>query len=160
MTNEGLITANEVEIYLPEDDDYIFNTTIDKIDILPNTTVQIPVIMERITNSPSKVYYSDCIEFLEIDYCGWYECGPFEIWVCGSHNFWVSKENAECDGLFGNSFKFNNLYPYQGPRNGGVLEPRDDGRWVPAVIILSSLTSINLASVVVKSYCFQQKHCW
>ena len=46
MTNVGLITAKEVKLDLPDDNEYEFITTYQQQDILAQQAIQVPVVMK------------------------------------------------------------------------------------------------------------------
>jgi hypothetical protein len=46
MTNVGLITAKEVQLDLPDDNEYEFITTYQQQDILAQQAIQVPVVMK------------------------------------------------------------------------------------------------------------------
>lgn len=75
LTNEGLITAQDVEIEFPEDEEYMFTANVDQLDILPQTAVQIPCIMERRPPGSSPITRSvNCYDYTIASYK--FECGP------------------------------------------------------------------------------------
>jgi hypothetical protein len=47
MTNVGLITAKEVQLDLPDDNEYEFITTYQQQDILAQQAIQVPVVMKK-----------------------------------------------------------------------------------------------------------------
>jgi len=73
LTNEGLITAKEVELTFPDDEEYMFTTNVDLFDLLPNQSVQVPVIMERKPNKNFKGY-EVCVDYALTAFK--FECGP------------------------------------------------------------------------------------
>lgn len=73
LTNEGLITANDVEITFPDDVEYLFTTNVDQFDILPQQAVQIPVIMELRPNKNGGKSLN-CVNYTIASYK--FQCGP------------------------------------------------------------------------------------
>lgn len=82
MTNEGLITAEEVAIDFPGLNNYMFTANVGDLDILPQTTVQIPVVMERqppdANPTAGDERSGDCAVIATGDYK--FECGPEGQW--------------------------------------------------------------------------------
>ena len=75
LTNEGLITAEDVEVTFPDDDEYMFTAIVDQLDILPQQAVQIPVVMERRPPGKSASNRStNCSDITITKYQ--VECGP------------------------------------------------------------------------------------
>ena len=75
LTNVGLITANEVEVIFPDDEEYMFTANVDIIDILPQQSIQIPVVMERRPpEEKSGIRAEQCIAITNTKYK--FECGP------------------------------------------------------------------------------------
>jgi len=75
LTNVGLITARDVEVELPEDEEYMFTANVDQLDILPQQAVQIPVIMER--RPPDKSSGTRSLNCSDITITKYkFECGP------------------------------------------------------------------------------------
>ncbi|MCF8364868.1 MAG: choice-of-anchor D domain-containing protein [Bacteroidales bacterium] len=75
LTNVGLITAQDVEVTLPEDDEYMFTANVDQLDILPQQAVQIPVLMER--RPPDKSSGTRSLNCSDITITKFkFECGP------------------------------------------------------------------------------------
>ena len=74
MTNHGLITAEDVEVTFPQDDEYEFIANVNMLNILPQSSVQIPVIMQRRapTSAPGKS--SNCSDYTIASYK--FQCGP------------------------------------------------------------------------------------
>src|SRR6187402_1516011 len=52
MTNHGLITAKDVALTLPTDTEYEFVMNYVPTDLLAQQSIQVPVLMRRITNPP------------------------------------------------------------------------------------------------------------
>jgi|GEM_PF-1610690 len=75
LTNVGLITAQDVEVELPEDEEYMFTANVDQLDILPQQAVQIPVIMER--RAPDKSSGTRSVNCSDVTITKYkFECGP------------------------------------------------------------------------------------
>ncbi|MBE0640244.1 MAG: carboxypeptidase regulatory-like domain-containing protein, partial [Bacteroidales bacterium] len=74
MTNHGLITAQDVVVEFPEDDEYEFIANVNMLDILPQSAVQIPVIVQRRDPNKSSGRSSNCSDFAIGSYK--FECGP------------------------------------------------------------------------------------
>lgn len=74
LTNQGLITAQDVEIEFPEDDEYMFTANVDQVDILPQTAIQIPCIMELRPPGSSPGRSQNCFDYTICSYK--FECGP------------------------------------------------------------------------------------
>ncbi|MDR0829117.1 MAG: fibronectin type III domain-containing protein, partial [Prevotellaceae bacterium] len=90
VTNHGLITAFDVEITFPEDEEYQFDYLLDKFDLAAQSTQTIPVIMRRknsIGNNPAPALQTgrmtaaqnassagnNCVRVV---HCGYH-------WICG-----------------------------------------------------------------------------
>jgi len=74
LTNHGLITAQDVEITFPNDDEYEFIANVNTFDILPQTTVQVPVVVQRRTSTTAANRSSNCTDFTIASYK--FACGP------------------------------------------------------------------------------------
>ncbi|MBE0639477.1 MAG: hypothetical protein IH598_13250, partial [Bacteroidales bacterium] len=74
LTNHGLITARDAIVKLPDDPEYLFTANVNIVDILPQTSVQIPVIMERRPEGKSSENGGNCRNFAKVTYK--YICGP------------------------------------------------------------------------------------
>ncbi len=73
LTNHGLIRASDVQLKLPEDAEYEFFANVNLIDILPNTSVQIPVLMQR-RQVQTLSRETKCRDFAIVSFK--FECGP------------------------------------------------------------------------------------
>ncbi len=74
ITNLGLITANDVTLYLPQDDpEYMFTSLVDPFELLPQQMVQVPVVLER-RNTREAQDSLDCWPVIKTGYA--YVCGP------------------------------------------------------------------------------------
>jgi hypothetical protein len=62
MTNEGLITAQDVQLDLPDDPEYEFMTNYEPQDILAQQTIQVPVVMKLRSGSNAARNSEDVIE--------------------------------------------------------------------------------------------------
>jgi len=119
LTNVGLITANEVELRLPQDDpEYIFMTNYEPQDLLAQQAIQVPVEMKRrdagnLIAEDDKDGYNRLAEFLNIngpgvksggncrDYAGtvyWYECGDNGLYQQGAELFSYSGRSCSDSG--------------------------------------------------------------
>ncbi len=138
LTNVGLITANEVELQLPDSDsEYVFVTNYEPQDLLAQQAIQVPVEMKRrdaagLVAGNGRNTYASLSKLLGIgiprinnanagdgctDYAGtvyWYECGPNGIYQRGAELF--SYEGRSCPGS-GGGFDFPTLPG--GPGGGG-----------------------------------------
>lgn len=73
-SNVGLVTAEDFQLYFPDDDDeVVFTILADNFDLLPQQSVQIPVIMERRSDSKSDRSVR-CRDISGSSYS--YTCGP------------------------------------------------------------------------------------
>ncbi len=72
-TNQGLITANDIVLRFPEDEEYEFVANANMVDILPQSTLQIPVIVKRKVATQSRSALK-CKDVAIISYK--FECGP------------------------------------------------------------------------------------
>jgi large repetitive protein len=117
LTNIGLITAEDVELFLPKNDsEYEYNTLFEKMDIDPNQTIQIPVVMKRRDNAN---YRSDiyCENRVVVGYR--YECGPHTNYQ------WVLKQFT---------IPYWVCYGSSGPGSGGALTATGGGTYSSATI--------------------------
>lgn len=73
ITNHGLIRAKDVQLKLPEDTEYEFFANANLIEILPNTSVQIPVLMQR-RQVQTLSRETKCRDFAIVSFK--FECGP------------------------------------------------------------------------------------
>ena len=85
MTNKGLITAKDVQITFPQSDpEYEFVTSFNKMDLLAQQAIQVPVVMKRRASLKSSVLAKsppssgNCTDFAYTIY-GW-ECGKDQQW--------------------------------------------------------------------------------
>jgi hypothetical protein len=83
VSNQGLITAHDFELTLPEDDEYEFEAMLNKIDILPQQSVQIPAVMKR-RASRQFSFSHNCIEFMFGTY----------IYICGEDRKKTTADNT------------------------------------------------------------------
>jgi hypothetical protein len=75
LTNVGMITAEEVEVIFPEDEEYMFTANMDIVDILPQQSIQIPVVMElRPPEEKSEPSILSCIAVITTKFE--FQCGP------------------------------------------------------------------------------------
>jgi len=74
LTNHGLITAQDVELTFPDDGEYMFTANVNMIDVLPNTSVMIPVIMERRPDAAASRSSSNCKDYIVSEFK--FSCGP------------------------------------------------------------------------------------
>jgi len=72
-TNLGLITANDIVLKFPEDEEYEFIANVNVADILPQSTLQIPVVMKRKETAQSRSALK-CKDVAIISYK--FQCGP------------------------------------------------------------------------------------
>ncbi len=117
LTNHGLITAQDVEIAFPDDEEYMFTANVNTFDLLPNTSIQVPVIMER--KPPGKVSDKSslvCVDVVLANYK--FECGPDDRMRLVADNIYY--EGRICytvsTGGFGSGWGFG---PGVGPGGGG-----------------------------------------
>jgi ACT domain-containing protein len=91
LTNKGLITAEDVDIILPQTDpEYEFVTNFTKLDLLAQQSIQVPVVMKRramlksanvIQDTPST---GPCTDYTHTVYG----------WTCGKDKKWGNSENS------------------------------------------------------------------
>jgi len=74
ITNLGLITAKDVEVVVPVDDEYIFTVNANMFDLLPQTSIQIPALMQRKPGTKNSSVIGKCVDYMVFKYK--YECGP------------------------------------------------------------------------------------
>ncbi|OUL61191.1 CARDB domain-containing protein [Flavobacterium sp. AJR] len=91
LTNKGLITAKDVYLQFPSDNEYKFTPLIDKIDILAKQSIQIPVKVERMTGTILRAAASTapCDAVVMAWYT--YQCIDSH-WVAVPHSFSFSRE--------------------------------------------------------------------
>jgi hypothetical protein len=83
LTNKGLITALDLELFFPTDDpEYEFITNFTKLDLLAQQAIQVPVVMKR-KDSGSKS--GGCVGFAIAAYG--VECGKDKQWHNSNHGF-------------------------------------------------------------------------
>lgn len=99
LTNKGLITANDVELKLPEDDEYEFITNYTKTNLVAQQAVQVPVLMKRkiaSRNASSINNNSNCKSYTVTIYN--YECKNSKI--VRTNNVLFSYSGRYCGGNF------------------------------------------------------------
>jgi large repetitive protein len=120
LTNVGLITAEDVELFLPENDaEYVFNTLFENMDILPNQSIQVPVVMERRNDAD---YKGDVVCFNKT-LVGWrWECGPHTNYI------WTQiKFNYEGRVCYGGSFSGGSF------SGGGIIGGGGSSYTIPVI---------------------------
>ncbi len=99
LTNKGLITANDVELTLPTDDEYEFVSNYSVMDLLAQQAIQVPVIMRRkdaqtIKSASATQSSGSCSDYVITVYS--YYCGDNGRWQQGSAMF--SYTGRSCTG--------------------------------------------------------------
>ncbi len=113
LTNRGLITAQDVEITFPDDEEYMFIANVNTLDILPNTSVQIPVLMKRKPDVKLSGRSLNCTDITITKYK--FECGPDnQMRVVAAWSIYLGRV---CSGPGGPSIPF--YWPVF-PGGGGV----------------------------------------
>ncbi len=154
LINYGLITAHDVELYLPEADDYEFITNYEPADLGALSSIQIPVLMRKRTDGsfrqPSQHSlhsYSDVASFLGIKepenvqrvasgggclWAGlayWYPCAGI-LKGAVSKAISIGSSGSGCGGYGGNP--------------GGGAAGGSGGVTLPSSPIVNALTNCNL----------------
>ena len=148
LTNKGLITANDVQVNLPQNDpEYIFLTNFTKLDLLAQQAIQVPVVMKRrdalksasTTNSADATQSTGpCTDFAFTIY-GW-ECGKDGKWGQSSHG--ITFSGRVCAGSGGGW----GGWPVSGG-GGGYGPGRGGGGGTTYYIPNISLPSISLPEI-------------
>ena len=102
LTNKGLITARDVSVILPTDNEYEFVTNFSKMDLLAQQSIQIPVVMKR-KSAPSGIKgiqkaanSTDGPCSTSITSIYFYECGKDKRWKNSGKS--IDFEGRSCVG--------------------------------------------------------------
>ncbi|MBW8334181.1 MAG: T9SS type A sorting domain-containing protein [Prolixibacteraceae bacterium] len=127
LTNKGLITANDVQVNLPQNDpEYVFLTNFTKLDLLAQQAIQVPVVMKRrdalksasIANGlESTQETGPCTDYAFTIY-GW-ECGKDGKWGSSSHGITFSGRICAGTGSGGGYGGWGGWGGGGGPGRGG-----------------------------------------
>jgi large repetitive protein len=144
LTNKGLITANDVQLNLPQDDpEYVFLTNFVTMDLLAQQAIQVPVVMKRrdalksatgATGLEATQSSGPCTDYAYTIY-GW-ECGKDGNWNQTSHG--ITFTGRVCTGTGGSIF---DGWPWGGgpsgsggpSRGGGEITRYDPGNYTPGI---------------------------
>lgn len=108
VTNKGLITARDYELFFPTNDpEYEFVTNFTKSDLLAQQAIQIPVIFKRRASAGGSqgipgmmratTSSGNCKDFVQDVH--WYECGPDNQYQQGRKLFTFSGRSCPGGGL-------------------------------------------------------------
>lgn len=91
LTNHGLVTANNVQLFLPESSIYTFTSLFDRMDSLPaQTTMTIPCVMTRPIQTRARESSSEesCPHMVTTRVLSYYQCAGNQnpIWAYSSRN--------------------------------------------------------------------------
>lgn len=130
LTNKGLITAQDVQITLPQNDpEYEFVTNFNKMDLLAQQAIQVPVVMKlrssikSASTVQSTASTGPCTDFAFTVYG--FECGKDKKWHQTAHG--VTFSGRICPGTGGGWGGWGGWGGYSGdPSRGGSITTHYD----------------------------------
>jgi large repetitive protein len=156
LTNKGLITANDVQLNLPQNDpEYVFLTNFTKLDLLAQQAIQVPVVMKRrdalksanaLEGLDATQSTGPCTDYAFTIY-GW-QCGKDGNWAQTSHG--ITFTGRVCAGTGGGIFDgwpggpSGGGGPYRGGGDGRRYDPGNNTPTISAPTVGCSNCAIDL----------------